>query len=401
MIGASIKRTFVQNLYLMSPNIFPFEWAHPNAELLNAQIGRRSSLIYILLIGFFILILAALPLVKVDVTVQARGAIRDVQNNVALSSPIQGQVLYHHLLEDRKVEKGEKLLVLNSSALAAEQQRIEEQLKNALDSQHDLDALLHAGTNQPTLRSSVYQQVFSQHLRELNTLEIKKQYNLGVLQRISKLYKEQIVAKVEFEKAQLDADLASSELQLLEEQQRKAWEIEAQQVQQQLLELRSKQKSLQHQAENYNIYAPNSGFLVQTTGIKAGSYVMPGQQLALISTQDSLLAEVYIPARQIGYIQKGMPVRLLIDAYNFHEWGTITGKVQAVSSEIKIIHNTPVLVALVGLAQKELKLKNGYIGKVKKGMSLNARFFLQKRSLLALLYDKTEDWLDPRKPAQK
>ena len=93
-----------------------------------------------------------------------------------------------------------------------------------LASQHDLDALLHAGANQPTLRSSVYQQVFSQYLRELNTLEIKKQYNLGVLQRISKLYKEQVVAKVEFEKAQLDADLASSELQLLEEQQRKAWE---------------------------------------------------------------------------------------------------------------------------------------------------------------------------------
>lgn len=385
----------------MSPSIFPFEWTHPNAELLNAQISRRSSLIYILLVVFFMLILSTLPLVKVDVTVQARGAIRDVQNNVALSSPIQGQVLYHHLTEDRKVKKGEKLLVLNSSVLAAEQQRIEEQMKNALDSQHDLSALLRAGTTQPTLHSSVYQQVFSQYLRELNTLEIKKQYSLGVLQRISKLYKEQIVAKVEFEKAQLDADLASSELQLLEEQQRKSWEIEAQQIEQQLLELRSKQKLLQHQVQNYTIHAPNAGFLVQTTGIKAGSYIMPGQQLALISTQDSLLAEVYIPAHQIGYIHKNTQVRLLLDAYNFHEWGTIDGKVKEVSSEIKIVHKTPVLFAQVSLDRKALQLKNGYVGKLKKGMTLSAHFILQKRSLFALLYDKAEDWLDPRKPSNK
>lgn len=385
----------------MSPSIFPFEWTHPNAELLNAQISRRSSLIYILLIVFFMLILSTLPVVKVDVTVQARGTIRDVQNNVALSSPIQGQVLYHHLTEDRKVKKGEKLLVLNSSVLAAEQQRIEEQMKNALDSQHDLSALLRAEANQPTLRSSVYQQAFSQYLRELNTLEIKKQYSLGVLQRSSKLYKEQIVAKVEFEKAQLDADLASSELQLLEEQQRKSWEIEAQQIQQQLWELRSKQKLLQHQVQNYTVHAPNAGFLVQTAGIKAGSYIMPGQQLALISTQDSLLAEVYIPAHQIGYIHKSTQVRLLLDAYNFHEWGTIDGKVKEVSSEIKIVHKTPVLLAQVSLDRKALQLKNGYVGKLKKGMTLSAHFILQKRSLFALLYDKAEDWLDPRKPSNK
>lgn len=385
----------------MSPSIFPFEWAHPSTESLNVQINRRSSMLFILMIGILLAALAALPLVKVDVGVQARGIIRDLQNNTVISSPIEGQVLYHQLVEDRKIKKGEKLLVLNSIALATEQEKLKQERKNALNIQHDLEALLYGNTKHPALRSSVYQQAFSQYLRELNALEIKKQYNLGVLQRISKLYKEQVVAKVDFEKAQLDADLASSELSLLEEQQRKSWEIEAQNVRQQLLELHTKLNLLQNQAQNYTILAPSTGVVIQPNGIKAGSYIMPGQQLALISTQDSLFAEVYIPTNQIGYVQKNMKVRLLIDAYNFHEWGVITGTVKKVSSEVKIMHKTPVLIAQVSLDQPELKLKNGYTGKLKKGMTLSARFSLQKRSLLALLYDKAEDWLDPRKPSQR
>jgi HlyD family secretion protein len=209
------------------------------------------------------------------------------------------------------------------------------------------------------------------------------------------------VAKVEIEKAQLDADLASSDLRLLIEQQRKAWEIEAQNMRQQILELRTKLSLLHNQSKNYTILAPSDGVLLQASGIKAGSYILPGQQLAFLSTQDSLLAEVYVPANQIGYLQKGMIVRLLIDAYNFHEWGIINGKVQEISSEIKIINKIPVLVASVSLAQQELKLKNGYKGKLKKGMTLSAHFTLQRRSLLSLLYDKAEDWLDPRKSSKQ
>lgn len=385
----------------MSQSIFPFEWAHPNTESLNAQINRRSSLIFLLLVGFILAAIGALPLVKVEVGVQARGAIRDIQNNAVISSLIQGQVLYHHLVEDRTVKKGEKLLVLNTSSLEAECARLEQEIQTNIDMEQDLNALLHLEGTLPTLLSGIYQQAFNQYSRELNALEIKKHYTQNALQRANKLHQQQIIAKVELEKVQLDADLASSELQLLQEQQRKTWEIEVQQIRQQLLDLRTRLNLIHNQKLNYTIYAPCSGVLVQANGIKVGSYVMPGQQLACISTQDSLLAEVYIPAHQIGYVQKNMRVRLLMDAYNSHEWGTINGKVKEISSEIKIVRNTPVLLAQVSLDRKALQLRNGFTGKLKKGMTLSAHFTLQKRTLFALLYDKAEDWLDPRKPSNK
>jgi len=385
----------------MSQSVFPFEWIHPSTELLHTQINRRSRVIFLLLSSMLIISIGALPLVKIEVGVQARGVIRDIQNNVAISSLIQGQVLYHRLAEDRVVKKGEKLLVLNSAMLAAEREKINQEIKTNVDMEQDLNALLQSKGRVLSLQSGIYQQSFNQYAREFNTLEIKSQYTQSVLQRISKLYQQQVVAKIELEKAQLDADLANSELQLFQEQQRKTWEIEVQRIRQQLLELRTRLNLLHSQVQNYTVYAPYSGTLVQTNGTKTGSYVMPGQQLAFISTQDSLLAEVYIPAHQIGYIRKNTRVRLLLDAYNFHEWGTVEGLVKEVSSEVKIVNKTPVLLARVSLDRKALKLKNGYTGKLKKGMTLSAHFILQQRSLFALLYDKAEDWLDPRQPSNK
>jgi len=40
-------------------------------------------------------------------------------------------------------------------------------------------------------------------------------------------------------------------------------------------------------------------------------------------------------------------------------------------------------------------LKNGYEGKLKKGVTLQARFVVTERSLWQLLYDKVDDWVNP------
>jgi HlyD family secretion protein len=47
------------------------------------------------------------------------------------------------------------------------------------------------------------------------------------------------------------------------------------------------------------------------------------------------------------------------------------------------------------LDQDHLALKNGFQGRLKKGMTLQARFFVTERSLFQLLYDDVNDWLNP------
>jgi hypothetical protein len=53
------------------------------------------------------------------------------------------------------------------------------------------------------------------------------------------------------------------------------------------------------------------------------------------------------------------------------------------------------------LDDNKLELKNGYVGYLKKGMGLQANFYVTRRTLFQLLYDKADDWLNPNKIPSK
>lgn len=43
-----------------------------------------------------------------------------------------------------------------------------------------------------------------------------------------------------------------------------------------------------------------------------------------------------------------------------------------------------------------MQLKSGYATQVSKGMTLTAKFKIANRSLYDLLFDKVDDWLNPK-----
>ncbi len=60
-----------------------------------------------------------------------------------------------------------------------------------------------------------------------------------------------------------------------------------------------------------------------------------------------------------------------------------------------LLQEKPVFMIKCSLSKDELQLKNGFKGKLKKGMTLQARFILTRRTLFQLLYDRTDSWLNP------
>jgi HlyD family secretion protein len=63
----------------------------------------------------------------------------------------------------------------------------------------------------------------------------------------------------------------------------------------------------------------------------------------------------------------------------------------------RIINNEMVFVVRCTYSQKDLVLKNGVKGKIIKGMTLTGNFFLAKRMIIDLLFDKVDDWINPNK----
>ncbi|MBN2806811.1 MAG: HlyD family efflux transporter periplasmic adaptor subunit, partial [Prolixibacteraceae bacterium] len=106
--------------------------------------------------------------------------------------------------------------------------------------------------------------------------------------------------------------------------------------------------------------------------------------------------ECYVSPSDIGFFHKGMKVNFQIDAYHYNQWGTATGTVNEISGDIVTINNQPVFKVRCTLKTNYLQIKNGYKGELKKGMTLTGRFMLTERTLAQLLFDKVDNWLNPK-----
>ncbi|RZL28184.1 MAG: HlyD family efflux transporter periplasmic adaptor subunit, partial [Pedobacter sp.] len=141
---------------------------------------------------------------------------------------------------------------------------------------------------------------------------------------------------------------------------------------------------------------PLTGTVQELKGIQPGSSISANEILGEISPDSGLIAETYVQPKDIGLLNIGTKARFQIDAYNYNQWGMATGKIISISSDVFMQNGgQPFFKVRCLLDKNSLNLKNGYVGKIKKGMTLQARFFVTRRTLFQLLYDKADDWLNP------
>jgi hypothetical protein len=117
--------------------------------------------------------------------------------------------------------------------------------------------------------------------------------------------------------------------------------------------------------------------------------------LAVISPTSSLVAEIYVTPRDIGLVRAGASVRMLIDAFNYSDWGFVNGQVAEVSGDFVQMNGQPMFKVRCFMDRERLTLRNGFSGQLKKGMTLRGRFVVAERSVLQLLSDDINDWLNP------
>jgi membrane fusion protein, peptide pheromone/bacteriocin exporter len=374
--------------------IFPPEIIEHTVENYFTKQNTKSKLIYLSVIIAIFSFLLVLPLIKIDITTQSRGIIRSSFENNQLFSAVYAEVTAAKIKENMFVNKGDTLLLLKTD-------KIDEQIKiNQLKIKEnnsfikDLSSLVEnkhpkLKTNTWLSRYLTYKQKFKG--QELIVRHLEKEFELD-----KQFYDKKMIARVEFEKKQNSLDLAKSKLALIKEQQLSEWQAELVKYQLQNKELLSNVKQLEKEKEQYIITAPITGTITQYSGIKPGNYTMPNQSIAQISPAENLIVECYVQPKDIGLIRDNMEVSFQLDAFNYNQWGSARGKVVEISEDIINIDSSPAFKVRCKLLTGYLELKNGYKGKLKKGMTLTSRFKLIRRSLFDLLYDKTDNWLNPK-----
>jgi HlyD family secretion protein len=161
------------------------------------------------------------------------------------------------------------------------------------------------------------------------------------------------------------------------------------------LEFESTNNQLEENKSQFIVTAPVTGILMNAKSLEIGSFLSSGQPFVDISPNTNLLVECYISPQDIGLLKLNNQANFQIDAFNYNQWGLASGSIIEIGKDIEFIDNTSAFKIQCSINEKALKLKNGFEGKLKKGMTLNAQFKQAERTLFDLLYDKVDDWVNP------
>jgi len=374
------------------PHIFPPEIIEFSAEKYYSQFRIRSKIIYSAVLFFVTLAILLLPVIKIDISTQSRGIVRTPTENTLIQSPIYGEVDYYDLYENKNVSKGDTLIVFNVD-------QPDEQVRHNLEkkAQNDLFISDLMGMIQKRRPQTLkYAAIYKQYLVRKNDQKIEIDFLQKDLDVSGKLFEKGIIPEFEYLTLKNNLEKAKNVLSNIEEEFLVSWQIEQTNLEIENQNLMSNVIQLEKNKRNYVIIAPVSGTLIQVAGFHIGNFIGPNQAIAYISSADSLLVECYVSPSDIGFIEKEQDVVFQVDAFDYREWGLIEGEVIEIVKDVVSISNRPMFRVRCKLDSTCLYLKNGYQGCLQKGMSVTGRFHLTRRSLWQLLFDKMDNWMNPK-----
>lgn len=376
--------------------IFPKEILESTVAAHQFKHGTKSKVIYAIIIIAILVLLISLPFIKVDIYTSARGIIKPDKERLSVASLNSGKIVSVNLKNNKRVQEGDTLLVLDNTIISEKLKLSSNQISDIRLFINDLTYLIeNKSVSVVNIASPKYQKEYLLYQQNLHDLQTRFQKTKQDFERNTLLYKKEVIAKVEFENTKLEYDLALSKINQLKQQQRNTWQANLTEYKNSLLELESTNNQLQENISQFVVTAPITGILINTMGLEIGSFLSSGQRIVDISPDTNLLVECFVSPKDIGLLKLNNQANFQIDAYNYNQWGLATGKIIDIGKDIEFIENTSVFKIQCKIDQKQLKLKNGFAGELKKGMTLNAQFKLAERTLFDLLYDKVDDWINP------
>ena len=157
----------------------------------------------------------------------------------------------------------------------------------------------------------------------------------------------------------------------------------------QLSELNSQLAQLNQSIKYQALTAPVSGTVFNLKANQAGYVANTTEPMMEIVPADELIARVFIPSKDIGFVKVGQKVDVRIDAYSFSEFGDMEGTVTAISTdalppdELYQYYHIP---AEITLEQQQFVVDEVPLA-IRSGMSLNANIKLRKRRVITFFTD--------------
>jgi HlyD family secretion protein len=348
-----------------------------------------------------ILGIGVLPFVYVDITVQARGYFQSNIEKQAVYSPYQGKVLFTSIKNGLAIVKGDTLLIIESEASKAQKRTLQKRILENNQAISDLEklTLLDSGYLSLDVKDFDTKRYLAEFSKMMNSFEIQSQkylkskteHNRNVI-----LHDQDLIADTEFENSLFICQSEEKNLDQILIYNKSLWQADLMQRINDAATMQAELEGCLEQLRNRIVLAPVSGEIIRSSEIQEGAIIGSNQQVAEISPSGEMVATCFIKPDKIGLINAGQKVRIQVDAFNYSEWGMLDASIIDISDDIIVENGENAYFRIKCKPENTfLSLKNGVNAEMKKGMSLNARIVVNRRSLFNLLFDKVDRWVNP------
>lgn len=369
-----------------------------NLENLIYKNKTKSISVYLVLVLAIVAMLFLLSVIKIDISSQSRGIIRSKTDNVPITTIVSGRITWLAIKNNTFVSKGDTLIKISKQSLETEKNTQDTLSGSAQMQLEDITDLLSNKVSY--LKTATAREEWSKYQSHKNELQSKVSQAQINFNRNQGLYDKDIIAKVEYEKYLYDLSYNKQALQSFVSQQKSTWENQKRDLEDKVKNIDGAVAKIKVEENNYAVLAPISGTIESFSGLQVDSFINASQAIATISAADNLIVESTVSPNDIGLIKKNQKVKFQIDAFNYNQWGLLEGKVIDIDHNITIQGEQAFFKVRCNLNSIEMKLQSGYKTKVSKGMTLTSRYIITRRSLFDLLFDKMDDWLNPKQLAK-
>lgn len=377
----------------MSNKFYPADISEFTTEYHLSKNSTKSQVVYITVIFAFFIAMVLLPFIYVSVTVQGNGIIRPVTEKTKVKALVSGRISNVRIVDGQQVCKGDTLLIIQSDQLKSQFSLLQKEIQQKKDFISDLKKIVALKAS--TFKSEKYQGEYYKFKERITQVKSKRKKAKRELSRNKALFEQEFISQKKYDDLKYQYTIANDEYNVVVTSQLSLWKADLSRHKSTLEDLKSKLEQRQKEHESYVIGAPITGTIEQFTGIYEGTNIQAGQIVTGISPKTDLIAEVFIKPKDIGYLKEGTSLNIQVDAFNYTDWGMISGEIVDISDDYILVDNQPVFKIRCKMKRNQLSLSNGVKGNIKKGMTVRARFLLAKRSLYQLLFDNINDWLNP------
>lgn len=384
-----------------SNKIYPSFIIQSSIEGYLHSISKKSKRIYWLILLIILATILSLPFILVDVTIRTSGIVKSSIEKQQIILPFGGKVIFTKLKNNLRVNVGDTILVIDTISISSQLRTLKFNLSELKAFQNDLGMLLDHNFlnhkfNNKSLLTSKYMLEVSNFQRQISTHnnrieKFKREHARNIV-----LYKQKIIADVDFETSKYNLDNEQLMRNQFISQQLASWQSKLTEISNQIPRTESEIESANNEFSKHFITATLSGTIQQSNELQVGSVIYANQTIAELSPDCELIAVCYVQPSDIGLIRIDQEVKIQVDAFNYNQWGLLPATIKEVSDDIVSDgQNNPYFIVKCTLLKDCLTLQNGFKGKIKKGMTISSRIIVTERSVYELLFDKVDSWFNP------